>query len=167
MVDRHEPTDLAPKIPAIAARHGPSPFNAALALSDSRGAVVPYLAESLPQLNSGTWRVSPDDRMETTFRLRPNLTWHDGHALTAEDFVFAHRVYTHPSLGVSSTVPQNKVEEIAAPDARTLVVRFKQFTPPMLEKRRGSIMTVASGGYNAVPIARKCPTRQPRRRWSR
>ena len=40
-------------------------------------------AESLPQLNTDTWRVGSDGRMETTYRLRPNLTWHDGAPLTA------------------------------------------------------------------------------------
>ncbi len=32
--------------------------------------------------------------METTYKLRPGATWHDGAALTAEDFVFAWRVYS-------------------------------------------------------------------------
>lgn len=45
-------------------------FNASLSLIDNDGRSRPYLAEALPQLNTATWRVSPDGRMETTYRLR-------------------------------------------------------------------------------------------------
>jgi peptide/nickel transport system substrate-binding protein len=101
-------------------------YNATLALLDDRGAPLPYLAEALPQLNSDTWQVFPDGRMETTYRLAPNLTWHDGHPLDAEDFVFAHRVYTTPTLGLANSVPQNLMEEVLAPDPRTVTIRWRQ-----------------------------------------
>src|SRR5262249_51558269 len=63
-------------------------FNAGLAMS-GRGQWHPYLAESLPRLNSDTWQVFADGRMETTYRLRPNLTWHDGTPLSADDFILS------------------------------------------------------------------------------
>jgi ABC-type transport system substrate-binding protein len=37
--------------------------------------------------------------METRYRLRPGLTWHDRTPLSSEDFVFAWRVYATPALG--------------------------------------------------------------------
>src|SRR5438477_6437978 len=77
-------------------------FNATFALLDERGHESPYLAESLPQLDTDTWKVFPDGTMETTYRLRPNVTWHDGAPLTAEDFVFAWQVFATPDYGVSS-----------------------------------------------------------------
>jgi peptide/nickel transport system substrate-binding protein len=101
-------------------------FNAALVIHDERELPRPYLAEALPQLNSESWRVSPDGTMETSYHLRPNLTWHDGAPLTAEDFVFAARVYTSPEMGVSASVPIRYVDEVRAPDARTVVVRWRQ-----------------------------------------
>src|SRR5437764_903935 len=52
-------------------------FNAGLALNNERAIPGPYLAQALPQLDTDSWRVSPDGRMETTFVLRPGLTWHD------------------------------------------------------------------------------------------
>jgi peptide/nickel transport system substrate-binding protein len=89
----------------------------------------PYLAEALPQLNTGSWRVLPDGTMETTYTLRPNLTWHDGRPLTADDFVFAWRVYATPELGASRSRPINLISGVRAPDPRTVVVEWRQPYP--------------------------------------
>jgi hypothetical protein len=70
-------------------------FNATLVLADEWGRPIPYLAEALPQLNTETWKVLPDGTMETIYRLKPNLTWHDGHPLSAEDFTFSWQVYSN------------------------------------------------------------------------
>ena len=96
---------------------------------DEKEVAHPYLAEALPTLNSDAWRVFPDGRMETTFRLRPNLTWHDGAPLTADDFTFAHRVYSTPDLGVSGTKGIRQMQEIVAPDPRTVLIRWKEPFP--------------------------------------
>lgn len=104
-------------------------FNAALDFVDNRGEVHPYLAEAVPQLNSNTWRVFPDGRMETRYRLKPNLTWHDGTPASAEDFAFAWRVYLVPDLGLSGFPPLSEIEEILAADAQTVVIRWKRLYP--------------------------------------
>src|SRR5881396_2947232 len=52
-------------------------FNADLAIMDKQTNWVPYLAESLPELNTDSWRLLPGGRMETTYSLKPNLAWHD------------------------------------------------------------------------------------------
>jgi peptide/nickel transport system substrate-binding protein len=69
--------------------------------------------------------------METRYRLKPNLTWHDGTALSAEDFVFAWRVYTTPELGFATagTVPLAAMDEVLAPEANSLVLRWKRPFP--------------------------------------
>jgi peptide/nickel transport system substrate-binding protein len=105
-------------------------FNAHLAAFDADGEPRPALAEALPALNSETWHVLPDQRMETTYRLRPGLTWHDGVPLTAEDFRFAWRVYVTPEFGMVGLLPQNLMEDVLAPDDRTVVIRWRQ---PYLE----------------------------------
>jgi peptide/nickel transport system substrate-binding protein len=104
-------------------------FNANLALLDPRGAPMPYLAESLPQLNTDSWTLSPDGRMQTTYTLKPNLTWHDGTPLSAEDFVFAWRVFTSPDLGLARRLPMAAIDEVTAPDARTIVIRWNRPYP--------------------------------------
>jgi peptide/nickel transport system substrate-binding protein len=104
-------------------------FNAPLDIRDERERSRPVLAEALPRLNTDTWRVFPDGRMETTWKLKPNLTWHDGAPLSAEDFAFAYRVYATPDFGQSSTPPVGMMEGVSAPDPRTVVIRWRQPYP--------------------------------------
>lgn len=126
MVDRHEPTDLHAKILAMGGSNRTKRiFNAYLAVLDNQALLHPYLAESLPQLNTDAWRVFPDGSMETTYRLRSGTIWQDGAPLTAADFVFGIRVYQNPLLGVFSSTPQGLVAEVTAPDDRTLVIRWR------------------------------------------
>ncbi len=107
----------------------PRLFNATLAILDERGLPRPYLAESLPALNTDTWQVSPDGQMQTTYRLRPSLTWQDGTSMTAEDFVFTWRALTAPDLGVSNSQPQALMDSVTAPDPRTVVIHWRQPYP--------------------------------------
>lgn len=132
MIVRGELPSLAAK-PLAAFSGSLSPpsrlFNATLDYVDENETAHPYLAEALPKLNSDSWRVFPDGRMETTYRLRSNLTWHDGAALSAEDFVFAWRVYATPEFGRAATVPLSEMEAVAAPDERTVVIHWKRPYP--------------------------------------
>jgi peptide/nickel transport system substrate-binding protein len=131
-VMRTEPPALASKplaAPGISVRHATRIFNAELDFLDGREVSHPYLAEALPQLNTESWQVFPDGRMETAYRLKPNLVWHDGTPLSAEDFVFAWRVYALPTLGTSSLAPIAQIEEIVASDARALVIRWNRLYP--------------------------------------
>lgn len=105
------------------------PFNAGLAFEDDQEVRHAELAEALPQLGTATWQVFPDGRMETTYRLKPGLVWHDGTALSAEDFSFALRVYKVPEYGSSSPRPQNLIERIAVGDDRTFTVFWSQPFP--------------------------------------
>jgi peptide/nickel transport system substrate-binding protein len=105
-------------------------FNASLALMDGKGQLHPYLTEALPQLNSDSWKVNPDGTMETTYRLRPDLTWHDGHALSGDDFVFAYSVYkSKGGLAIFQPAPQDRMTQVVAPDARTVVIHWRSPFP--------------------------------------
>src|SRR6187399_2718003 len=79
---------------------------------------VPYpvLAEAIPQLNTDTWRVLPDGRMETVYRLRAGLTWHDGTPLTADDVAFTKRVaLTRIERGLDQpSAEYRQIEDIVA-----------------------------------------------------
>jgi peptide/nickel transport system substrate-binding protein len=106
-------------------------FGTSLVEIDPRDAPYPVLAERVPELNTDSWRVMPDGSMQTTYRLRPDLVWHDGTPLTAGDFAFAHRLNNARiewGLSVSAISPleQRAIQDIEAPDARTLVINWKQ-----------------------------------------
>ena len=98
-------------------------FNATISQRDGQGTPRPQLATVLPELNTASWQVSPDGRMQTTYRLKPNLTWQDGKPFTAEDLVFTWTVLKRPELGVSGDFPQRLMQQVEAPDPLTLVVR--------------------------------------------
>jgi peptide/nickel transport system substrate-binding protein len=104
-------------------------LNAELTLIDARGVPQPYLAETLPRLNTESWQVLPDGQMETTWRLRPGIVWHDGVPLEAEDFVFASRVYSTPAFGGSGAPPFHAIREVTAPDPRTVRIRWDRPFP--------------------------------------
>jgi peptide/nickel transport system substrate-binding protein len=96
-------------------------FNAGLTILDAQERVRPYLAEGVPELNTDGWQVFPDGRMETTWKLRPGLTWHDGRPLTPEDFALALRVYKAPELaGLFEPRPQNIIDRIEPVDPLTI-----------------------------------------------
>src|SRR5438093_3590880 len=52
--------------------------NAGLADADANGIAQPTLAEAVSSLENGLWKVFPDGRMETTWRLRPGASTHGG-----------------------------------------------------------------------------------------
>ncbi len=126
------PKDLSAKPLANAAASGVAApdstavFNSTLTYIDERGHASGYLAESLPQLDTSNWRLLPDGTMETTYRLKPNLTWHDGSPLTADDFVFAYQVYTTPDYGVNRSIPIRYMAGVEAPDPQMVFVRWSQ-----------------------------------------
>jgi peptide/nickel transport system substrate-binding protein len=127
---RYEPGNLAVKVlQSNGTLNTARLFNAALTYVDDQGIPRPYLAEGLPQLNTDSWRVFPDGRMETTYTLKENLTWQDGTPLTADDFAFAFRVYTDPGLGVFISSPQDTMETVTATDPRTLVIQWRTSNP--------------------------------------
>jgi peptide/nickel transport system substrate-binding protein len=101
-------------------------FNATLDVFDYNQNSHPQLAEALPKVNSDSWQIFPDGRMETRYTLRPNLTWHDGTPLRPEDFAFALRLYQTPDLGSSTVRPVPQMDEVIPVDARTFTIRWKQ-----------------------------------------
>jgi len=101
-------------------------FNAQLGQTDDRGNFRPYLVESLPQLDTDSWRLFPDGRMETTYRLKPGLVWHDGVRLTSGDLVFSWQVYATREFGLSGASPFHSIEEVVGADDRTFVVRWSR-----------------------------------------
>ncbi len=127
-----EPTTLAGRPPTTSGQTPGLPtmvFDAWLMVSDGRNNPRPQLIEKLPELNTDDWKVFPDGKMETNYRLKPGIRWHDGTPLTAHDFVFGWRVWTWPDMGVPTDAPIRYMQEVSAADDRTVVVRWSQLFP--------------------------------------
>src|SRR5207249_4059208 len=91
---------------------------------DERGNKFGELAESLPSVTAGTWTINPDGTMETVWKLRPNLKWHDGTAVTADDLTFGYQVVTTPGLPTTAGMFVRNIREVVALDPLTVSVRW-------------------------------------------
>ena len=88
--------------------------------------IVGDLAES--------WTVSPDN-MVYTFKLRPNVKFHDGSTLSSEDVKASYDRMMSPPTGIVSARGGlfKKVGKIETPDPRTIVFRMKQLDVSMMD----------------------------------
>jgi peptide/nickel transport system substrate-binding protein len=100
-----------------------------LAVYDDRGEILPMLAAELPSRENGTWLIRPDGTMQTTYRLRSGVTWHDGTPLEATDLVFGWTVAKDPEVPTSKTVLLRQIERIDTPDSLTLVMEWRSTYP--------------------------------------
>lgn len=87
---------------------------------------MPYLAEELPSIERGSWKLLPDGRMETTYRLKKTPTWHDGQPVTAHDFVFGHQMHLDPAMPVSKVDTDRRMSSVRAVDDQTLFIEWKE-----------------------------------------
>jgi len=92
---------------------------------DEQGKPTPKLVAEIPSLERGTWRVPADGMVQTTFRLRDNLYWHDGTPVTTDDVAFSLRVYQDPKVPVFLRA-MNAVDRIESPDQRTFILYWRQ-----------------------------------------
>jgi peptide/nickel transport system substrate-binding protein len=93
-----------------------------LSVADDQAEQQPVLAESVPSVENGLWKVMPDGRMETTWKIRQGAKWQDGTALTAEDLVFTAQVIRE--LPEFHEVAFGSIDAVTAPDPRTVVVTW-------------------------------------------
>jgi peptide/nickel transport system substrate-binding protein len=86
----------------------------------------PQLAEDVPTAENGGWRVQPDGRMETTWRIKGNARWHDGAQVTPQDVLFTVQVVQDGELAALRNRTYDLIDRVETPDARTVVVRWKR-----------------------------------------
>ncbi|HEY3116230.1 MAG TPA: ABC transporter substrate-binding protein, partial [Chloroflexota bacterium] len=84
------------------------------------------LAEAVPTTDNRLWKVLPDGRMETTWHIRPNVLWHDGVPFTSDDLLFTAKLVADKDLGVPRDRRFDLVENVEAPDPRTITVTWKK-----------------------------------------
>jgi len=104
-----------------------------LAAHDPQSNLHPRLAEVVPSLENGLWRLLPDGRMETSWRIRSDARWHDGTPFTSADAGFTLQVVGDRELPALSHVAYASIEGVDLPDARPVTVRWSK---PYIEADR-------------------------------
>jgi peptide/nickel transport system substrate-binding protein len=100
--------------------------SSALSALNDEGVRLPQLAEAVPTVENGLWKLLPDGRMETTWRIKEGARWHDGRPLVAADYAFASRVRADREVPIVRNRALLLIDSIETPDDRTLVVHWKQ-----------------------------------------
>jgi peptide/nickel transport system substrate-binding protein len=101
-------------------------FHASLAVYDPQGLLMPRLAEKVPSLQDGDWRLLPDGQMEVTWRLRPDARWHDGAPLVADDYALGFQVISDPEIPTSRPAWARLISDLHSPDPHTVVARWRE-----------------------------------------
>jgi peptide/nickel transport system substrate-binding protein len=92
---------------------------------DSEGNLVPMLAAEIPDLeNEGVAR----DGMSVTWKLKPNVRWHDGRPVTADDLVFNWEYAADPATA-ALTIGSYKDIKVEKINDLTIRVLFQKPTP--------------------------------------
>src|SRR5207244_5034414 len=87
-------------------------FHAGLTAYDAAGTLKPRGAEKVPSVEDGDWQVGTDGTMRVTWKLRPDVTWHDGVPATAADFVFGVKLLREPGLPFRQSRATSLISEI-------------------------------------------------------
>ena len=97
---------------------------------------------------AASWTVSPD-QLTYTFKLRPNITFHDGSAFTSEDVKVNYERIKSPPQGVNSVRrgSLDRLDRIETPDKLTVVFHMKEVD--------ASIMNTFASPWNCLFSAAK------------
>src|SRR5207253_1830903 len=90
------------------------------------GTRAAQLAESVPSIENGMWKIFPDGRMETTWRIKPAARWHDGAPFTSADLLFTSAIEQDKELEIPPYAEHELIESMTAPDPGTLTVTWKR-----------------------------------------
>src|SRR6266571_3790236 len=100
-------------------------FHGNLTLFDLNNDPAPYAAQKVPRIEDGDWKVNPDNTMEVTWKIRPDVYWHDGTPLTSADFLFGFEVIRDPRLAVATLGELVNMSSARAIDDKTFVISWK------------------------------------------
>ncbi|HZT07963.1 MAG TPA: ABC transporter substrate-binding protein [Chloroflexota bacterium] len=100
--------------------------NPGLVVVDDRNTLRPVLAEAVPTLDNGLWKLRPDGTMETTWTIRPEAVWHDGSPILADDLAFTIKVGRDRSTGVFGLQAYRFMGDVDTPDPRTVHITWSE-----------------------------------------
>ncbi len=104
-------------------QHVPRIVRDTLSDLDESGQRRPLLAAEIPNLSNRTLVLNPDGTMDATWKLRPNIFWHDGTPVTSADYLFRFTAETELQITVGN-LPRGLRTSVTAPDSQTVVVHW-------------------------------------------
>jgi peptide/nickel transport system substrate-binding protein len=115
-------------------------FYEPLAAWDPDANLIPILATEIPSVqNGGVAR----DGLSVTWRLKRNVSWHDGKPFTADDVVFTWEYVSDPATAAVTSGVYKEVKRVEKVDSHTVRVVFHEPVPfwarPFVT-RQGSIL---------------------------
>jgi peptide/nickel transport system substrate-binding protein len=99
---------------------------------DDKGDYEPVLALDLPSLANGGLS---QDYLTVTWKLKPDLKWSDGKAITSDDIKFTWEVLSNPNSGVLAGAGGfNLISSVDTPDPLTAVLKYTNPYPAYLNQ---------------------------------
>lgn len=105
--------------------------NYTLTIFDENWRLIPWAAKEIPSLKNGLlsiFKENGEEKMKTIWHIRDDFFWPDGTPLTADDFIFTHKIYTDPKQEIVDRTVSEKIEKMEkeGEDKKTLVVIWNQ-----------------------------------------
>jgi peptide/nickel transport system substrate-binding protein len=111
-----------------------------LTTTDEQMRVVPLLAQEVPTLENHGVLLRADGGMDVTWKLRPNVHWHDGVPFTSADVKFTVDAINSPAYNPESTDGFDRITSVDTPDATTAIVHYKEvYAPYDIQFIRGAL----------------------------
>ncbi len=95
-----------------------------------QGDHVPALAVEVPSVENGG---ISEDLMTYTYKLRDDVTWHDGEPFTSADVVFTYEAIADPEVNARARIGFDLIESVEAPDDHTVVFNLTEPSGVFLE----------------------------------
>ena len=111
---------------------------------DSRENLVPILAQAVPSQANGD--ISADG-LTIRYRLRHNVTWHDGVPFTSKDVRFSFDAIMNPDNDIISRNGYDDVASVQTPDDYTVIFHLKRPYGPFV----ATIFSESDSPYEIVP----------------
>ncbi|WP_299732479.1 peptide ABC transporter substrate-binding protein [Devosia sp.] len=123
---------------------------------------VPVLATEVPTIENGGIVVSEDGKtMKVSYKLRPDVKWHDGEAFTSADVKYTWEAVKDEKFIAESKDGTAEVESIDTPDDLTVIVNYNTILPTfastlftfgILPKHVLEGTDLNTSSYNETPI---------------
>lgn len=111
-----------------------------LTTTDEQMRVVPLLAREVPTVENGGVVLRADGGMDVTWKLRPNVRWHDDVPFTSADVKFTVDAINSPTYNPESTDGFDRITSVDTPDPLTAIVHYREvYAPYDIQFIRGAL----------------------------